>query len=513
MINNMIIDTSATGIKLVESDLQMIKGNTIQYSKGYAMEFLNSASNTILDNAFIYNHGTRDELDDDLVQAIDYKGGNMFHDWERGNYWRDLEGSDDDQDGILDDTEYIIDSSEGLDRFPLAEPSFPVISKIPTNVSVKGMNPYIELTWEDGGKGDTLMLPERYNIYRRPEGVEKYDLVESSKELRYQDHNVSSGITYLYAISSENSFGETPKSNDIPGIVDDKEPYVNIHTPVNGSVLSEPDVTIGWLADDILGSIASLELSIDEGNWINVTGLKRYIAEDLDEGHHEVHLKAVDTAGNMNNSFSSFIIDLSPPRILSIEPAPASYLNTTDVEMVISGMDDLSGPVHYTIRLDGKNISVMNLEGRVVLRDLSEGTHDLVVWAFDNGNHFTRFDFHYDIDLTPPELELESDPAITNNTNVLVSWSVSDSYSGISYVQVLGPNSKWTNSDTMYSHVFGSDEEGVFPILVKAFDKAGNFKMIDGSVIFDFTAPKILEYGPTGSNISAYDLFQIIFDE
>jgi parallel beta-helix repeat protein len=513
MRNNTILNSTISGIRMMNSDGQIIKGNVIQSSKGYGLEITNSQSNKFTDNVFLYNQGSTDIFDEEAIQAIDYSGGNSFSEGGRGNYWRDLNGNDQNSDGVIDDVDYILEEGIERDRFPLESPPFPVLSKIPINITTKGMNPFIELSWEDGGKGHQLMIPDGYRIYRRIDGTEQFDLIESTTDLDFYDYNVSSGITYHYAISSFNEFGETPKSKYVIGIVDDRKPYVNIYEPWNGSILSTEDVTVRWLVEEFLGEIDTIHLKIDETDWIDASGADQYTFTDLEEGLHTVHIRARDRAGNEEISLSTFIVDINPPVLDTILPESGSFTNKTWIECIATGYDNVSDQVHYTFNINGENRSVINYEGRYNFTELSEGEHIVTVFIHDNAGFYSRKRLTYNVDLTPPEIKWNETSNLTKEKELYLTWTAEDSFAGISHVLVKGPDGKWIESDNISGHNFISEREGTFPIYIKAFDKTGNHATIISNIIFDWTSPSVSEYGPKGDNISVQPVFFVSFNE
>lgn len=513
LINNTILNSTISGIRMMNSDGQIIKGNVIQSSKEYGLEMQNSKSNTISDNVFLYNQGSKDQFNEETIQAIDYNGGNSFSEGGRGNYWRDLSGNDENSDGVIDDIDYILEGGTERDRYPLESPPFPVVSKIPLNLTVNGMNPFIEIEWEDGRKGHPFMVPEGYNIYRRIDGNEQFDLIKSTTDLKFHDHNVFSGTNYHYAISSFNEFGETPKCEYVIGIVDDRGPYLNIYEPWNGSVLSTENVTVKWTANDLIGKMKSIEIRLDGSDWINVSTEDQYTFTNLEEGPYRIYIRGRDEAGNEKITESNFTIDLNAPVCLSITPENNYFTNRTWIECKVTGYDNVSDQIHYTFNINGENRSVVNQEGIFNFTDLSEGKQIITVYIHDQVGFFIKRSVIYNIDLTPPELEWNTTMNLTREQGLDLTWTLTDQNAGISHVLVKGPDDIWRNSDDYKGHRFVSREEGTFTVLVEAFDKAGNHATIRKNITFDRTPANVMDYGPSGENVSIQAEFHVIFDE
>ena len=86
-------------------------GNTISNHLGKGMEAsLLSSNNTIYKNNFI----------DNVMNAFD-DSNNSWDDGEKGNYWSDYNGTDENYDGV-GDTPYHIPGGKNKDNFPLMAP-------------------------------------------------------------------------------------------------------------------------------------------------------------------------------------------------------------------------------------------------------------------------------------------------------------------------------------------------------------------------------------------------------
>ena len=110
--NCTIMGNAEEGISLKYSSDNVITGNLIINNERGIKAVLKSNSNLFHSNIFIYNFAR--------VQAYD-DGLNFWNTTQKGNYWSDLTGPDEDGDGIVD-LPYEIDGDAGArDHFPLVE--------------------------------------------------------------------------------------------------------------------------------------------------------------------------------------------------------------------------------------------------------------------------------------------------------------------------------------------------------------------------------------------------------
>jgi fibronectin type 3 domain-containing protein len=88
----------------------------------------------------------------------------------------------------------------------------PPVPYPPTNLQADHGNGYINLTWNapanEGGAPVT-----NYNLYRRTGSGQEEFLLDVGNVTTYNDTDVSNGETYYYRVTCENSYGESPRSN------------------------------------------------------------------------------------------------------------------------------------------------------------------------------------------------------------------------------------------------------------------------------------------------------------
>jgi parallel beta-helix repeat protein len=98
------------------------------------------------------------------------------------------------------------------------------------------------------------------------------------------------------------------KAAEITVIVDNTSPSVEITSPISGAMIEKDTVTLIWRVDDAISGIAKIEISLDEGAWIDVTGKTSYTFTDLIEGSHLVKVRATDNAKNVAEDSVEFTI-------------------------------------------------------------------------------------------------------------------------------------------------------------------------------------------------------------
>ena len=85
-------------------------------------------------------------------------------------------------------------------------------------------------------------------------------------------------------------------------------PRIEITRPSEGDILEGRDIVIEWTVSDDVAGVRKVELILDGGEPINVTGHTNYTLEDIPYGRHTLVLRAVDWAGRVAETSRSFEI-------------------------------------------------------------------------------------------------------------------------------------------------------------------------------------------------------------
>ena len=105
------------------------------------------------------------------------------------------------------------------------------------------------------------------------------------------------------------------------------EPAIIIIYPIiiiSGITIKKDVVTIEWVVEHGTYDIAKVEIRLDSGPWIDVTGMTNYTFTGLPEGKHIVTIRAIDEVGNVAEDIIKFYVELprpAPPTVYLIAAA------------------------------------------------------------------------------------------------------------------------------------------------------------------------------------------------
>jgi len=100
-------------------------------------------------------------------------------------------------------------------------------------------------------------------------------------------------------------------------------PVIEIISPRSGAIIEGDAVTIEWSVEPGAFDVVRVEIRLDDGPWIDVTGTTSYTFTGLSGGEHVATIRAVDEAGNVVEESVEFYVKLpevAPPPAAPIPP-------------------------------------------------------------------------------------------------------------------------------------------------------------------------------------------------
>ncbi|HKI66572.1 MAG TPA: N,N-dimethylformamidase beta subunit family domain-containing protein, partial [Solirubrobacterales bacterium] len=218
--------------------------------------------------------------------------------------------------------------------------------------------------------------------------------------------------------------------------------------------------------------------SADPEAWAGCPSPRTYA--ELAEGAHKFEVRAIDNAGNVDQSAASYewTIDSVPPET-QIDLAPPAIANSAKASFEFSGEDPGgSGVASYQCRRDSDEpIGWQFCGSPLVYTSLAEGAHKFEVRAIDNAGSPdpSPGTFEWTIDTKAPQTQITGKPAaLVDGTTATFEFSGEDVLegSGVASFECKLDATSFTTCATGVEYTELS--EGAHKFEVRTIDQAGN---------------------------------------
>jgi len=331
--------------------------------------------------------------------------------------------------------------------------------------------------------------------------------------------NVSLNTSYEFTSLSNGEHVIYVRAVDVAGnikivhinvTVDTIPPIIKITSPGNDTVFDTLSIKVTWESNDSVSGISHYAIKIDNTAWKDIGEVSYHIVKVSGLGDHIIYVRVYDKAGNYDDAKVSIkIIDDKAPNIFLKSPSNNSYINVTSIDIVFQGDDDISGIDHYEVKIDDLNWINIDTQTRYTIKNLSEGTHIIMLKAVDKMGNERIIVIKVTIDLTSPSIKLlnPTNNTYINTSAVVIEWSASDNLSGIYGYEVRIDYGNWTDVGDNTSYVLVGLSQGSYRVFIRGYDKAGNSKCINVQFIVDTDAPEIeIRFPENGTEFNKYSI-------
>lgn len=261
----------------------------------------------------------------------------------------------------------------------------------------------------------------------------------------------------------------------------------------NGTIFDSNYVAISWTVHNAVSGIDHFEYVLDGGSFVPLGTVNFVGLTNLSEGSHVLTVRAFENAGNIVSQSLTFTVDTLPPS-LSFDLPDGTLFSSNSVVINWISTDSNSGIDHFEYSLDGGapgntgNVSSVNLIG------VSDGGHSLSVRAYDRAENVIERSVTFAVDTQPPALSFSSQGiAFFKSTSITISWTASDSVSGLSRFESSVDNGTLVSFGTSSSRRIDlvNVTEGSHIFTLRAYDKAGNIAEKSLALIVDLRPPTL----------------------
>lgn len=286
------------------------------------------------------------------------------------------------------------------------------------------------------------------------------------------------------------SYGDTSRQGSTRVSVDSTAPsaalsIASLILPVNGWYRSPDPVWISVTGADDTSGVASLDVSLAEGTW-SVSPQAVTV-----EGTYTVSGRVTDNAGNETLATAELIrIDITPPVITTSQNhSPESNTwYTSPVEINAFAVDTLSGLENLNVSLATPGGVEQGIPLPVTLTN--EGSNTLTFTARDLAGNEAVLSQEFSLDLTPPVIRDSLTGTSGQNgwyrSPVSVHFQADDLTSGLEALTLLNLDGSWSEANDLHFL-----EDGIYPVSLRAVDRAGWETFTDFTYKIDQTPPAV----------------------
>lgn len=266
-------------------------------------------------------------------------------------------------------------------------------------------------------------------------------------------------------------------------VYDTTKPDVNIVVPGPGAWYNTTELNITWAANDNIELEPYYWVSLDGGDWINVTS-EYNVFSSLPEGQHTIEVRVFDLVGNYNSTSRAFNIETTGPIVSILYPTDGMHLNTSSV-MVEWTASSPSGPSRYWSSIDGGEWTeeALNTSREYTLAD---GAHTISIKVEDFAGNWNVIEASFVVDTAEPTVIANSptgeDVALTSVVSVTFSEAMNTSSVNIAINGVTGTIS-WSDNTATFTPSSALASNTSFTVTISGRDPAGNAVSYEWSFI------------------------------
>ena len=222
-------------------------------------------------------------------------------------------------------------------------------------------------------------------------------------------------------------------------------------------------------------------------------------------GNYAVRMQVANTIGFTNVTSATVVVRAGNPLLSISSPADEAVINSTSVAVHWNVSDDVS-IVSCSITVDGTTaVQLPPATNSYVLSDLAQGHHSVTVACLDDAGAKANDTVSFTVDTVAPDLSITAPSAgSTVGSTVTVTWSGSDSTSGIAQYYVRSDSGSWVAlSPSVTSYTLSGLAAGGHTASVRAVDAAGNVAETSVAFTVQASVPSVTITAPTSGTVYA----------
>jgi large repetitive protein len=363
------------------------------------------------------------------------------------------------------------------------QPSVGIIS--PTDGAIQNTST-VDMSWSGS---DALSGIDHYEVQ-----IDSGSPIILGTALSYQFVGVADGSHTLKVTAVDKAGNQNSASVSV--VVDTVAPQTVLSIEgtlgSNGWYVTPVNVTI--TSTDATSGVKSIMYNLDSAGWQSFTAKIPISAN----GVHSIQFYAEDNATN-RDPVSSVDIKIDTTQLyLVFNVQNGTIFNLRSVVISWTVYNNLSGLDHFEYSLDGGAFQSLGTTSSVGLGDLSEGSHVLVVKAFDNAGDVAERSITFIVDTLPPSLAFDvQNGTMFTSRPVIINWTSDDNNTGIDRFEYSLDGGVFVSNGNTTSLSLADVSDGSRILRVRAYDNAGNIAERSLSFMVD-TQPPVLAFTTQG---------------
>lgn len=312
-------------------------------------------------------------------------------------------------------------------------------------------------------------------------GVQLASMVADSAALfSFSNITLTEGETLFTAQATDSAGNAGQASAPLAVILDTVAPAVAISTPLDGTNLNTPAITVSGSIDDPTAAVTVNGLPAT-----NSGGIWTLDGFTLQEGNNALHVEARDPAGNKGSTSATVVLDTIPPVVAITAPVDGLYTNIAQVTVTGTVNEAVTSVTVNGIAATISTTSPASSTFTATLT-LTEAVNSIVVTAVDKAGNKGTATVNVTLDTIAPQLTVigPADGTLLNNGQITFGGSAAEPVTQVTVNGVAaqaGSNGGYTLPVTL--------AEGSNSLTVTATDRAGNRTTSTITVNLDSTQP------------------------
>ncbi len=353
----------------------------------------------------------------------------------------------------------------GDPEMPVIGDDYPPVVQIISPENNSYLNtPDVDVEWYGSDVGSGI---DHYEI-----SIDSSPPVNLGKATTYTFYNLSQGY-HTIAVKAVDKFGNSAVAT-VSFWIDLTPPEVTIISPEQNETIASKEITVKWHGSDTPTYIDHYEVRIDNHMYRKVGNNTTYTFRDLSEGKHVVYIKAVDKAKNTRIVSVEFVVDTKPPEIYITSPSNGTMTNSTNINIVWRAYDYTTNIEEYRV-MEGSSLYYEGEENSCSIT-LSEGIHEISVYALDTAGNVGTAEIIITVDLTPPDVWFENiyDGYVCTSSKLNLTWYSEDNFEVKAHMIYLDGKLVGSVDGETYNLTINDLRDGKHQIKIVAVDTAGN---------------------------------------